>query len=72
MPGSFYACYYDDEWYLGVANYVSVENCVVNIKFLHPSDPAAQFFRPSLEDTCSIPIHDIITKLDPPSSRSTG
>ena len=34
MPGSFYACYYNDESYFGVAKYVSVENCDVNIKFL--------------------------------------
>ena len=24
MPGSFYTCFYDDEWYFGVVNYVSV------------------------------------------------
>ena len=44
----------------------------VNIKFLHPNGPAAQFLRPSLEDTCWIPIHDIIAKADPSSSGSTG
>ena len=26
MPGLLYACFYDDEWYFGVANYISVEN----------------------------------------------
>ena len=25
MPESFYACFYDDEWYFGVANYISAE-----------------------------------------------
>ena len=35
ISGSFYACFY--EWYFAVANYVSVENCDVNIKFLHPN-----------------------------------
>ena len=43
MPGLFYACYYDDEWYFGVAKHVLVENCDVNIKFIHPNDPVAQF-----------------------------
>ena len=71
MPGSRYACSYDDEWYCGVANYISVENYNVNIKFLQPNGPAAQFFRPTLEDTSLIPIH-IITKVDPPSYGSTG
>ena len=39
MPGSFYACSYDDEWYFGVANYISLENYNVNIKFLHLNGP---------------------------------
>ena len=58
MPGSLYTCFYDDEWYFGVANYISEENYDVNIKFFQPDGPAAQFFRPSLEGTCWIPIHD--------------
>ena len=71
MPGLLYACSYDDEWYFGVANYISVENYDVNIKFLQPNGPAAKFFRPSLEGTCWIPT-PIITKVDPPSYGSTG
>ena len=43
IPGSLYACSYDDEWYFGVANYISIEKYDVHIKF--------QFFRPSLEGT---------------------
>ena len=30
-------------------NYVLVENCDVNIKFIHLNGPAAQFFRPNCE-----------------------
>ena len=70
IPGSLYACSYDNEWYFDVAN-ISGENYDVSIKFLQPNGPATQFFRPSLEDTCWIPIHDIITKIHPPSCRST-
>ena len=55
LPGSLYACSYD-EWCFDVGNYISVENYAVNIKFLQPNGPVAQFFRPSLEDTCWIPI----------------
>ena len=48
MPESLYACSYDDdERYFGVANYISVENYDVNIKFLQPNGAAARFFRPS-------------------------
>ena len=42
MPGLFYVCFYDDERYFGVANYVLVENCHVNIKFFHPNGLVAQ------------------------------
>ena len=41
MPGLFYAFSYDDEWCFGVANYVLVENCDMNIKLFHPNGPAA-------------------------------
>ena len=72
MVGLLYACSYDDEWYFGVANYILLENYDVNIKFLQRNGPAAQFFRPSLEGTCWIPIHVTITKADLPSYGSTG
>ena len=71
MHGSLYACSCDEEWYFGVANCFSVENFDVTIKFLQINGPATQFFRPSLEDTCWIPIHDIITKVDPSSFGSS-
>ena len=71
ISGSLYACSYDDEWYFVVANYISVENYDVNIKFLQPNGSTAQCFRSSPEGTCWIPIHDIITKVDPPSYGST-
>ena len=73
IHGPLYACSYDGEWYVGAANYISVENYDVNIKFLQPNgSAAAQFFRPSLEGTSWIAIHDINTKEDLPSYGSTG
>ena len=44
MPGLFYVCFYD-EWYFDVANYISVENYDVNIKFFQPNGPATQFLK---------------------------
>jgi len=71
LPGSYYACRYDKDWYFGVANYVSVEHSDVNVKFLHPKGPASQLFWPNMDDICWIPIEDIIAKVDPPTSSST-
>ena len=72
MPGSFYGCRYDNNWYFGVATYVSAENGDVNVRFLHPKGPSVQFSWPNREDTCWVPIHDIITKVEPLSCGSTG
>ena len=58
-------------WYFAIANYISVENYDMNIKFIQTNGPVAQFFRPGLRGTCWIPIHDIITKVDPPSYEGT-
>ena len=74
LPGSYYACKYDSDWYFCIANYVSVEHSDVNVKFLHPKGPASQFFWPKRDDTCWIPMENIIKTVDPPppSSGSTG
>ena len=62
VPGLFYACKYDNEWYFGIVNYVCYENDDVNVKFMHPNGPSTQFFWPNRDDTCWIPLHDIICK----------
>ena len=73
VPGSFYACRYDKEWYFGIVNFISHENADVNIEFMHPKGPSAQFFWPSRDDdTCWIPVQDEIGKAEPPSTSSTG
>ena len=69
MPASVFTCSHDNDWYFHAANYISVENYDVNIKFLHLDGSAGQFIRPSLEETCWIPIHDII--VDPSLYGST-
>ena len=48
-----------------------VRKLIPSPKWFHPNGLAAQFIWPSLEDTCWTPIHDIITKVDPPLSGST-
>ena len=52
----------------------NISYCDVNIKFLHPNGPATQFFKvySGQDSTCWILIHHVITKVNPPSSGSTG
>ena len=72
IPGSYYACRYDSDWYFGIVNYVSVEHLDVNVKFLHPKGPATKFFWPSRDDVCWIPINYVICQVEPPSAGSTA
>ena len=48
--GSFCAHKYENDWYLGIANFVSMKNQDLIIKLLHPEGPAAQFFWPNRDD----------------------
>ena len=44
IPRKFYACRYENDWYFGIANYVSIETNDVDVKFMHPKRPASKFF----------------------------
>ena len=44
IPQKFYACRYENDWYFGKANYVSIENNGLDVKFMHPKRPASNFF----------------------------
>ena len=46
----FHACRYENDWYFGIANYISIENNDVNVKFMHPKGPASIFFWPDRDD----------------------
>ena len=70
-PVSFYACQYENGWYLSIASFASMENQDLNIKFLHPKGPAVLFFWPSRDEICWIPISNVICKVQPPESSTT-
>ena len=70
--GSCYACQYENEWYLSVANLLSMKNQDMNIKFLHPKGPAVLFFWPSRDVIGWFPIGNVICKVLPPEFRANG
>ena len=43
IPQKFYACHYESNWYFRIANYVSIENNDVNVKFMHHKRSASKF-----------------------------
>ena len=71
-PGSFYACQYENDWCLGIANFILMENQDLSIKSLHPKGPAVQFFWPRRNGISWIPISNVICKVQPPESSTTG
>ena len=68
----FYVCCYENDWYFGLANYVSVENNDVNVSFMHPKGPATKFFWPSRDDICWVPVENIICEVNAPEASTTG
>ena len=72
MPGQFYKCQYENDWFFGVANFVSIENKDVNVKFMHPKGPALNFFWPTKDDTCWVPISNVLCRVNPPKISLTG
>ena len=43
IPQKFYVSCYENDWYFGIANFVSIENNDVNVKFMYT---ASKFFGP--------------------------
>ena len=70
IPQKFYGCRYENDWYFGIANYVSIENSV-NVKFMHPKGPASKFFWPSRDDVCWVPAENLICEVNPPDASTT-
>ena len=44
IPLKFYVCHYENDWYFGIVNYVSIENNDAYVKFMHPKGPASKLF----------------------------
>ena len=70
IPQKFYGCPYENDWYFGIANYVSIENSV-NVKFMHPKGPASKSFWPSRDDVCWVPAENLICEVNPPDASTT-
>ena len=71
IPQKFYACHYENNWYFGIVNYVSIEYNDVNVKFMRPKGPASKFFWPS-KDVCWVPAENLKCKVNPPEASTTG
>ena len=71
IPHKFFACHSENDWYFGIANYVSIENNHVKVKFMNPKGPASKFFWPSRDDVCWVPAENLICEVNPPDASTT-
>jgi len=69
--GRFVSCQYDTFWWIGMVENIDEEVGDLVIKFLHPHGPGKNFYWPSRDDTCYVPLGNILCLISPPST-STG
>ena len=67
----FVSCHYDTFWWIGMIQNVDDEARDLEIKFLHPHGPSKNFYWPSKDNICYVPVTNILCLLSPPST-STG
>ena len=67
----FVSCRYDTFWWIGMIENIDENASDLKIKFLHPHGPSKSFYWPSRDDTCYVPITNILCLISPPST-STG
>ena len=69
---NIYKCQYENDWFFGVANFVSIENKDVNVKFMHSKGQSTNFFKPNKDDMCWVPISNILGCVNLPKASLTG
>eukprot|EP00795_Rhopilema_esculentum_P014986 gene14986-6141_t len=61
----YITCKYDGKWWLAYALHKMKERNEAEIRFLHPSGPAASFMYPAKYDILIVQREDILTKVNP-------
>ena len=68
--GKFVSCIYDTFWWIGMAEIIDEEAGYITIKF-PPHGRSKSFYWPSRDDTCDIPISNILCLISPPSTATS-
>ncbi|KAG1678944.1 DDB1- and CUL4-associated factor 11 [Nymphon striatum] len=56
----FVACRYDTFWWVGIVDEIEAEKKDFKIKFMHPHGPSKRFSWPERDDSCWVPINNMI------------
>ena len=68
--GTYIACIYEKDWFIGVVNNISMPNNDAEIRFMHPKGPSAFFKWPERDDICWVPFEHIISTIKAPKCQS--
>ena len=68
---SYVACHYDEHWWVGAIVEKNVSDGDIQVNFLHPYGPAKSFYWPAKQDSCWVPLGNVICKLGPPNLSSS-
>ncbi|KAG1682443.1 RING finger protein 10 [Nymphon striatum] len=66
----FVACRYDTFWWVGIVDEIEAEKKDFKIKFMHPHGPSKRFSWPERDDSCWVPIKNMIAVIGVPTTRS--
>ena len=61
----YVTCVYNKEWWIACVLEVNEDKREVKVSFLHPRRPSRSFRYPAQSDILSIPVADVLTKVDP-------
>ncbi|KAG1655656.1 hypothetical protein GQR58_024414 [Nymphon striatum] len=67
---NFVACRYDTFWWVGIVDEIEAEKKDFKIKFMHPHGPSKRFSWPERDDSCWVPINNMIAVIGVPTTRS--
>ncbi len=67
-PMKYITCIYNSFWWVGIVNKIDVEQGDVNVNFLHPHGPRKTFNWPQREDSCFVPMKNVLCIVSPTTS----
>ena len=70
-PMTYVTCLYDSFWWVGLVTQVDVEQGDVKVQFKFPHEPHKTFNGPETEDSCYVPIKNILCQISIPTT-TTG
>ena len=63
-------CLYNSFWWVGLVTQVDVEQDVVKVQFMFPHEICKTFNWPETEDSCYVPIKNILCQISSPTTKT--